>query len=532
VGAVLGGGQALLRPLPAGPPMSTVRLILGDQLNPGHPWFRTVDPSVTYVLMEVRSETDYVLHHAQKVLAIFAGMRRLADRLRREGHRVRYFRIGDPDNAQGFAENLRRALAEVGARRLEHQEPDEWRLDRDLADFRRDCGVEATVVGSAHFLDTRDGVARHFGTARARWLMESYYRAMRARTGLLMGPDDEPEGGKWNFDADNRKPWKGSPPAPRPWDGHADLRDLWSEIQAAGVRTFGEPAAGDFPWPLDRDEALAHLRAFVERGLPGFGDYEDAMHTSSDRLFHSRLSHALNVKLLHPLEVAGAAVEAHRADPGRISLAATEGFVRQIIGWREYIRGVYWARMPDYAASNALGHDLPLPSWFWTGKVRMNCLRQAIGQSLATAYAHHIQRLMVIGSFCLTAGVNPREVDRWFLGVYIDAFEWVELPNVLGMSQHADGGFLASKPYCGAAAYVSKMSDYCKGCAYDPKDRLGPLACPLNALYWDFWLRHADRFAGNPRIGMAVRQAMGMPEAEKRAVRAKAAALRAGIESL
>lgn len=512
--------------------MSTVRLILGDQLNPEHPWFREVDPGVTYVLMEVRSETDYVLHHAQKVLAIFAGMRRLADQLRGAGHRVRYFRIGDADNAQDLAGNLRIAMRETKARRFEHQEPDEWRVDRVLADFRASCGAETAVVPSAHFLDARDGVARHFGEDRGRWLMESYYRAMRRRTGLLMDAKGEPEGGKWNFDHDNRKPWKGDPPTPRPWDGAADLRGLWEEIQAAGVRTFGEPSAGAFPWPLDRKEALAHLRAFVKRGLPDFGDYEDAMHTSSDRLFHSRLSHALNLKLLSPLEVAKAAVDAHRTDPGRIPLAATEGFVRQIIGWREYIRGVYWARMPGYAEANGLGHELPLPSWFWTGKVRMNCLRHAIGQSLATAYAHHIQRLMVIGSFCLTAGVRPREVDRWFLGVYIDAFEWVELPNVIGMSQHADGGFLASKPYCGAAAYVNKMSDYCKGCAYDPKDRLGPLACPLNALYWDFWLRHADRFANNPRIGMAVRQAIGMPEAEKRAVRAKAAALRADIESL
>ncbi len=512
--------------------MSVVRLILGDQLDPGHPWYRKVDPKVTYVLMEVRSETDYVLHHAQKVLAIFAGMRRLADRLRAAGHRVRYFRIGDADNAQDLAGNLRKVLAERKASRFEHQEPDEWRVDRVLAEFRAGCGVASAVVPSGHFLDARDGVARHFGAARGRWLMEPYYRAMRRRTGILMDAAGEPEGGKWNFDHDNRKPWKGTPPPPKPWDGAADLRGLWEEIQAAGVRTFGEPSAARFPWPLDREEALAHLRAFLKRGLPDFGDYEDAMHSSSDRLFHSRLSHALNLKLLNPLEVARAAEAAHRADPGRVPLAATEGFVRQVIGWREYIRGVYWARMPDYAESNALGHELPLPSWFWTGEVRMNCLRHAVGQSLATAYAHHIQRLMVIGSFCLTAGVRPREVDRWFLGVYIDAFEWVELPNVIGMSQHADGGFLGSKPYCGAAAYVNKMSDYCKGCPYDPKDRLGPLACPLNALYWDFWLRHAERFRDNPRIGMAVRQAIGMPEAEKRAVRAKAAALRADIESL
>lgn len=512
--------------------MSTVRLILGDQLNPEHPWFRKVDASVTYVLMEIRSETDYVRHHAQKVLAIFAAMRRLADRLRKKGHTVRYFRISDADNTQRFADNLRLVLRETKAKRFEHQEPDEWRLDRELETFRATCGVDTQCVSAEHFLDGRTGVAGHFGAQRGRWLMESYYRMMRRRTGLLMDSDGEPAGGRWNYDPENRKPWKGDPALPKPWDGAADLSALWREMQSAGVVTFGEPMAESFPWPLDRGEALAHLKAFLERGLPNFGDHEDAMHTGSDRLFHSRLSHALNLKLLSPLEVATAATQAWRRDPERIPLAAAEGFVRQIIGWREYIRGVYWARMPAYAESNALGHDLALPKWFWDGNVRMNCLRHSVGQSLRTAYAHHIQRLMVIGSFCLTAGIHPRAVEQWFLGVYIDAFEWVELPNVIGMSQHADGGFLGSKPYCGAAAYINKMSDYCKGCAYDPKDRLGPQACPLNALYWDFWLRHAERFRNNPRIGMAVRQALAMPAKEQAAVRAKAATLRANLDTL
>jgi deoxyribodipyrimidine photolyase-related protein len=510
--------------------MCTVRLLLGDQLNPLHPWLREVSDSVVYVLMELRAETDYVRHHAQKVIAIFAGMRRFAQDLRDAGHRVRFFRIGDPDNAQSFECNLRRVFKECGATRFECQQPDEWRLDQVLAGFRADCGLPSEMVSSDHFLDPRDGVAAHFG--KKTWLMESYYRAIRRRTGLLMDSEGAPEGGTWNFDAENRKPWRGSPPTPVSWDCAHDHSALWAEIRSAGVDTFGEPAEGNFPWPLNRAEALAQLRAFLDRGLPFFGAYEDAMHSGSDRLFHSRLSFALNVKMLSPMEVAQAAVERHRSDPATYPLAATEGFVRQIIGWREYIRGVYWARMPGYAGVNALEHEMPLPSWFWSGRVKMNCLRHAIGQSLETAYAHHIQRLMVIGSFCLTAGVSPSQVDRWFLGVYVDAFEWVEMPNVLGMSQYADGGFLATKPYCGAASYVSKMSDYCRGCAYDPKDRLGPKACPLNAFYWDFWLRHAERLKKNPRIGMAVRQALAMAPEEQAAVRRKAAELRARIESL
>ena len=512
--------------------MATVRLILGDQLNPEHSWFHQVDPAVVYVLMEVRSETDYVVHHAQKVIAIFAGMRRLADQLVAAGHRVRYFRVGDADNRQAFAANLRTVFAEVGAKRFEYQEPDEWRLDEALRAFAAATALPGGMVASEHFLDGRGGVAAHFQKDAKRWLMESYYRRMRVRTRLLLEPDGSPLGGEWNYDKENRKPWKGTPPPPKPWDVRHDQRALWAEIAAAGVRTMGSPSAEAFPWPRDRTEALAQLAAFIERGLPDFGDYEDAMHTSSDRLFHSRLSFALNVKLLAPREVADAAAEAHRRDPARYPLAATEGFVRQIIGWREYIRGVYWAKMPGYAAANGLGHTLSLPAWFWTGAVKMNCLRHAVGQSLDTAYAHHIQRLMVIGSFCLTAGIAPAEVEKWYLGVYIDAFQWVELPNVIGMSQHADGGFLASKPYCCAASYVSKMSNYCGGCPYDPKDRTGPLACPLNALYWDFWLRHQDRFLNNPRVGMAVRQAAQMPPAEQAAIRRKAAELRAGIEEL
>ena len=510
---------------------TSVRLILGDQLNLNHSWFKKVNPEVVYVLMEVRSETDYVLHHAQKVIAIFAGMRRLAEQLKKAGHQVKYFHISDKNNQHQFSANLKAVLKETGAKRFEYQEPDEYRLDLELKSFCKTLDIESACVSSEHFIDARDGVAKHFQKDAKRWVMESYYRRMRQRTDMLMDVG-EPLGGQWNFDQENRKPWKGKPVLPKSWDFSHDYSELWDEIQKSGVKTIGNPSAKNFPWPADRTEALEQLKLFIKNGLPHFGDYEDAMHTDSDRLFHSRLSFALNVKLLSPLEVAEAAVIAHQKSPNVYPLAATEGFVRQIIGWREYIRGVYWAKMPDYEKSNGLGHTHLLPKWFWTGDVKMNCMRHAIGQSLDTAYAHHIQRLMVIGSFCLTAGIDPAEVEKWYLGVYIDAFQWVELPNVMGMSQHADGGFLATKPYCCAASYVSKMSNYCSGCVYDPKDRTGPRACPLNALYWDFWLRHQKRFLNNPRIGMAVRQAANMSPAEQSAVRKKADALRVDIDNL
>ncbi len=285
----------------------TVRLILGDQLNPELSWFGKRDASVTYVLMEVRSETDYVVHHAQKVIAIFAGMRRLAEILTKAGHQVRYFRLNDQDNRQNFAANLKQVFAATKATRFEYQEPDEFRLDQDLRAFAKECGLTTACVGSEHFLDGRGGVAAHFQKDAKRWLMESYYRKMRVRTRLLMDEDGTPAGGEWNYDKENRKPWKGTPPPPKSWDVSHDHSKLWAEIESAGVKAMGSPCADKFPWPRDRKEALAQLDAFIERGLPEFGDYEDAMHTSSDRLFHSRLSFALNATLLAPLEVAQAA---------------------------------------------------------------------------------------------------------------------------------------------------------------------------------------------------------------------------------
>jgi deoxyribodipyrimidine photolyase-related protein len=515
-------------------PVKTVRLILGDQLNMLHSWFKIVDPCVLYVMMEVRSETDNVVHHAQKLIAIFAAMRRMAQQLRDRGHRVFYYRIGSPGNSATFAENLSQVLATVKASCFEYQEPDDWRVDTELRSFcdRLSPQITCSCVSSEHFLDRRDGVSQHF-TGKKRWLMESYYRQMRGRLGLLVRKDGTPEGGQWNFDHENRKRWTGAPAAPRSWDLQHDHTAIWAEITAAGVKTMGKPAAATFPWPVDRSEALSQLSAFIECGLPLFGQFEDAMHTESDRLFHSRLSFAMNVKLLSPAEVVGAAVAAHQSSPKKVPIAATEGFVRQIIGWREYIRGVYWAKMPDYARLNTLNHTVPLPSWFWSGKkVRMNCMNFAVGQSLDTAYAHHIQRLMVIGSFCLTAGIDPSDVEKWYLGVYVDAFQWVELPNVIGMSQYADGGFLGTKPYCCGANYISKMSNYCEKCYYNANERTGEKACPMNALYWNFWLRHSEELKSNPRIGMAVHHARKMSDVEKTAVRKRAAQIIADIEDL
>lgn len=509
--------------------MTCLRLVLGDQLNPGHPWFARVHPDVVYVLMEMRQETDYVLHHAQKILAIFAAMRRFADQLRAAGHRVSYLAIDAPDNCQSLTANLDALLARHAAGTLEYQAPDEWRLDQQLRQYAAQQSIPVHCVDSAHFLTGRDEVARFFGS-RKRWTMELFYRHMRQHHGVLLEPDGQPLGGRWSFDAENRKAWRGDPPEPpdlRPCHDHSAL---WQTISTAGVGSFGDPNAQALRWPLDRDEALQQLEAFVKYGLPHFGDYQDAISAQAPRLFHSLLSFALNVKMLGPAEVI-ARVEAAGRD-GQAPLAAVEGFIRQILGWREYVRGVYWAQMPGYADSNALGHTRPLPDWFWTGNTRMACVRSAIKLSLANAHAHHIQRLMVIGNFALLAGLDPQALHRWYLGIYIDAFEWVELPNTLGMSQFADGGLLATKPYVSAAAYLHRMGDHCGQCPYRRDLLTGAKACPFNALYWDFLDRHADTLGRNPRLAMPYRQLARMPESRRQALAQQAGQLLANLEAL
>ncbi|KAB7763256.1 cryptochrome/photolyase family protein [Xanthomonas maliensis] len=507
----------------------TLRLVLGDQLNPDHAWFDQRDPGVVYVLMEVRQETDYVLHHAQKILAIFAAMRDFARQLRAAGHRVRYVRIDEDSNRHAIPANLAALMAHYRAQRLEYQAPDEWRLDAQLRDWCAAQPFATAMVDSAHFYTTREEVAALFAQ-RKQWLMEHFYRHMRRQHGVLIEADAAPVGGKWNYDHDNRQPWPGTPAVPPDVRPQHDHRALWSVIQAAGVNSFGEPQAAQLRWPLNRAEALACLQHFIDQVLPLFGRYEDAMSTASTRLFHSQLSFALNTKMLRPREVVQLAEAAYHA--GTAPLPAVEGFIRQILGWREYVRGIYWSQMPGYPARNALGHHARLPAWFWTGRTQMRCLQHAIGQSLEHAYAHHIQRLMVIGNFALLAGLDPAQVHQWYLGVYIDAFEWVEAPNTVGMSQFADGGLLATKPYVSSAAYIDRMSDYCAGCHYAKKQKTGAGACPFNALYWDFFARHRATLGGNHRLAMVYRQLDRLGDQHLDALRDHAASLRANLEAL
>lgn len=508
--------------------MTCLRLILGDQLNARHSWFQHVDDNVLYVMMEVRSETDYVLHHAQKVLGIFAAMRHFGDALAAVGHRVEYVRISEPRNRHGFTANLAWLIEQFGITRLERMEADEWRVEQVLIEASVASGLPHAVFSAEHFLLEREEAAARFAQKVPR--MEFFYRDLRRRYRILLEPDGSPCGGQWNYDALNREKWLGDPPAPTwPWRKH-NLRALWAEIEAAGVKTLGEPAADAFGWPLTRREARAWLDDFVAHRLEHFGRFQDALSEHSSTLFHAGLSFALNTKMLHPREVIDAAVNAFNR--GEAGLAATEGFVRQILGWREYVRGIYWARMPGYAQLNELGATRPLPDWYWTGDTKMACLHTAIRQSLELGYAHHIQRLMVTGNFALLAGCDPDAVDRWYLGIYIDAFEWVELPNTRGMSQFADGGIVGSKPYAASASYIHRQSDHCKGCHYKHARRHDEGACPLNSLYWHFHERHHEVLGRNPRLSLTYRSWERMGTDERAATLAQAESYLARLDEL
>jgi deoxyribodipyrimidine photolyase-related protein len=506
----------------------TLRLILGDQLNTQHSWFDHQQNDVLYVMMEVRQETDYVLHHAQKILAIFAAMREFSRRLQLAGHRVHYLRIDDLENQHSIPANLEKLAAHYHAQEWQYQAPDEYRLDQQLHAYAQSSNMPCHVFDSEHFLSARDEAGTIF-QGRKKWLMEHFYRQMRVKHQGLMEAQ-EPAGGAWNFDHENRKAWPGLPWEPEDFRPRHDHSQLWLSIQKAGVKSFGEANANQFSWPLHRDEALQQLHAFIRYALPHFGDFQDAMSSKAWRLFHSLLSFALNVKMLKPREVIDAVEAAWLR--GDVPIAAAEGYIRQILGWREYVRGVYWHFMPDYAQENVFHHQSGLPAWFWTGNTNMRCLAHSIGQSLEQAHAHHIQRLMVIGNFALLAGLHPQRVHEWYLGVYIDAFEWIELPNTLGMSQYADGGVLATKPYVSSAAYIDRMSDYCKGCHYDKKQRTSENACPFNALYWDFFSRNEKQLSTNPRIGMVYPQLRKMSAEARQELSERAIYLRTHLDQL
>ncbi|MBW2438197.1 MAG: cryptochrome/photolyase family protein [Desulfobacterales bacterium] len=480
-----------------------LRLILGDQLNENHNWFQKPDKAVTYVLMEIRQETDYVKHHVQKVMAFFAAMRAFAEKLKEKGHAVIYLRLDDSQNQQTIAGNIKQLLKKKQYARFEYLLPDEYRLDVELQEMVKALPVSWEAVDTEHFLTRREDF-KDFFVGKKRYLMESFYRQMRKKHDILMD-GDKPQGGRWNFDVENRRRYDGRVPIPKPKLFRNDVSALHKMIEKAGVKTFGHIKPKSLIWPINRSQSLALLKAFLKDGLKEFGTYQDSMTTASWSLFHARISFALNTKMLHPLEVIEAAMRAWEKNKRSIKIQQIEGFVRQILGWREYMRGIYWTMMPKLGRMNFFNHRAALPDYYWTAETKMKCMQAAIGQSLEHAYAHHIQRLMVTGNFALLAGVHPDQVEEWYLGVYIDAIQWVEMPNTRAMSQWADGGLVATKPYVSSANYIHKMSDYCSQCHYDRQKPFGESACPFNCLFWDFFDRHRQKLENNPRIGMMYR---------------------------
>ncbi len=473
-------------------------LVLGDQLSPNLSSLRSGNPAQDIVLMvEVHEETTYVRHHKKKIAFVLSAMRHFAEELREADWTVDYVKLDDPENSGSFTGEVGRALARHGCNSILVTQAGEYRVVQMQQAWAKAFGVDVEILSDDRFIASHE-LFSTWAQGRKQLRMEYFYRDMRKLTGLLMS-DGEPEGGQWNYDHENRKVPKGKIKTPTPPQFKPDK--ITAQVLALVAARFDNHIGTlePFWFGVSRKQAQEALDYFLKFGLPQFGDYQDAMLRGDKYLFHSVISHYINCGLLDALAVCRAVEECYKR--GEVEINAAEGYIRQIIGWREYMRGIYWQHMPKYAQGNFLAAKRALPDFYWTGDTKMACLSAAIGQTISDAYAHHIQRLMVTGNFALIAGIDPHAVHEWYLAVYADAYEWVEMPNVIGMSQFADGGLLGSKPYAASGAYINRMSDYCKSCAYDVEAKSGPTACPFNYLYWDFLARNRKLLKANPRMG-------------------------------
>lgn len=493
---------------------TTLRFILGDQLSPDISCLRGIEPDDVVLMCEVGEEATYVRHHKKKIAFLFSAMRHFAEELGDAGHKLDYVRF--EACVGSFTDALRDGVQRHDADRVIVTEASEWRVLEMQRGWAATLGVDIEIRPDDRFVATKEEFA-DWANDRKELRMEFFYREMRRKTGYLMDANGGPEGGQWNYDKDNRDPLPDNAKVPKRPDFSVDkiTRDVLDLVAKRFADHPGE--LGPFNYPVIRRQAVYYLNWFIDEALPSFGNFQDAMKQGEPLLFHSHLSALINCGLLDSAECCEKAEAAWRA--GNVPLNATEGFIRQIIGWREYVRGVYWLKMPDYREVNALGAQRDLPDFFWTGDTQMNCLRQSITETLDNAYAHHIQRLMVIGNFALLAGFEPKQVQDWYLEIYHDAYDWVEMPNVVGMILFADGGVVASKPYAASGAYINRMSDYCGSCRYAVTKKNGPKACPFNYLYWNFLVENRDRFRENHRMRMIYKTLDRMGEKKKAAVR-------------
>jgi deoxyribodipyrimidine photolyase-related protein len=503
-------------------------VVLGDQLDVLAGVLQGFDPVCDLICMvETRHESTHVPSSKMRTALFLSAMRHFAQTLRAKGWRVNYQRIDDADASPTLNHRLQVVLKSCSPLEVHMTAPGEWRVLQDIQTTVAQAGLALQLHDDSHFYTTVRDFAQH-ARGRKQLRMEFWYRELRQRFGVLM-EGKEPVGGQWNFDADNRASFgkKGPglvPPLPK-FPPDEVTREVIEHIQTHMPELPGH--CDMFDWPVTREQALQALTDFVEHRLPLFGLYEDAMWMGEPWLYHSKLSAAMNLKLIGAREVVEAVEQAYQR--GHAPLAAAEGFIRQVLGWREYVRGVYWLNMPHYLELNALQATHPLPQVYWDANSEMVCVKEVVEQTLRLGYAHHIQRLMVTGLYALLLGVKPQAVHAWYLGVYVDAVEWVELPNTLGMSQYADGGIMSSKPYVASGKYIDRMSNYCKGCRYDPSLSTGEQACPMNTLYWDFLIRHEDRLSRNPRMGMQVRNAQRLSEEDRERIQTQAQQHRQGL---
>ena len=478
--------------------MTVLRLILGDQLSESISSFTDCDPDNDIVMLcEVAQEASYVKHHKKKIAFLFSAMRHFAEELTKKGYRVHYVKLDEEKNTGSLQGEVARLMETASFSRIVITHPGEYRVLQNIKTWQRCLGVPVEVRPDTRFMCSISGFAR-WADGRKQLRMEYFYREMRKKYQILMD-GDQPVGGQWNYDASNRKPPDSKLKIPPPHRTEVD--DISKEVLALVAEKFPDHFGSlePFNFAVTRKQALQVLQHFIDQRLCRFGDYQDAMLEGEPWMYHSHISFYLNCGLLLPAECVQAAEAA--LQQGLAPLNAVEGFIRQIIGWREYVRGIYWLKMPGYARENYFGAERDLPEFYWSADTSMNCLRQCVTETRDNAYAHHIQRLMVLGNFALLAGVAPEQVNEWFLVVYADAYEWVELPNVSGMILYADGGLLASKPYAAGGGYINKMSDYCKNCRYKVSKKSGPDACPFNYLYWNFLARNRDKLNANPRLG-------------------------------
>ncbi|MBR9791268.1 MAG: cryptochrome/photolyase family protein [Gammaproteobacteria bacterium] len=504
-----------------------LRLLLGDQLSREISSLKECNKSQDKILLaEVREEATYVKHHKKKIVLLFSAMRHFAKDLSDDGYNVIYRRYDDEDNQGSLLNEIKHACSQHSFDKVVVTFPGEYRVLKSMQQWQHQLGIPVEICDDDRFIATLEQFSE-WAEGRKQWRMEYFYREMRKLTGLLM-EGDKPIGGKWNYDQDNRKALPADVSPPKPYTVAPD--DITSEVIELVEAEFADHMgdAKDFSYAVTRDEALKVLDQFIDQRFNQFGDYQDAMREGNVWLFHSHLSFYLNCGLLLPMEVMKAAEQAYF--DGEAPLNAVEGFIRQILGWREYVRGFYWHCMPGLQQENYFNHQRKLPDFYWTGHTNMNCMRQCIGDTKRHAYAHHIQRLMVIGNFSLLAGLSVEEVNEWYLLVYADAFEWVEMPNVSGMILFADGGNLASKPYVASGQYINRMSDYCKNCGYAVSKKTGKNACPFNYLYWDFLIKHRDKLSKNHRMGLIYKSLDRMSQDTLDAMQEQAKQLFAAID--